>query len=77
MYANRALASGYRAVSDELGGELTDAEEIVTAIGYADGDEDEARWVFACLEALQVFDKEGTRLRLEPLFRRCWSLAGA
>ncbi|MFD8868724.1 hypothetical protein ACFV1F_31060 [Streptomyces sp. NPDC059590] len=76
VYANPALASGYRAVSDELGGELTDAEEIVTAIGYADGDEDEARWIFACLEALQVFDKEGTRLRLEPLFRRCWSLAG-
>ncbi|CAM5676106.1 hypothetical protein SHIRM173S_12301 [Streptomyces hirsutus] len=56
-------------------GDPADAEDVVTAIAYeSGGDEDEARWVFACLDALQVFDREeGGRLRLEPLLRQCLS----
>jgi hypothetical protein len=37
-------------------------------------DEEEARWVFACLDALQVFDREDTQLCLEPLLRQCMAL---
>lgn len=37
-------------------------------------DEEEVRWVFACLDALQVFDREDTQLRLEPLLRQCMAL---
>ncbi|GAA3784633.1 hypothetical protein GCM10023083_20860 [Streptomyces phyllanthi] len=28
---------------------------------------DEASWSATCLEALQVFDRDGTRLRVEPV----------
>ncbi|MFI1417697.1 hypothetical protein ACH4VX_06840 [Streptomyces sp. NPDC020731] len=33
-------------------------------------DEEEACWVLACLDAFQVFDREDTQLRLEPLLRQ-------
>ncbi|MFE8990480.1 hypothetical protein ACFYMI_22115 [Streptomyces collinus] len=50
----------------------------MTAIAYeTSGDEEEARWVFACLDAMQVFDREEDgRLRLEPLLRKCLSTGG-
>ncbi|MGP8298575.1 hypothetical protein ACTPOK_11615 [Streptomyces inhibens] len=68
------LASGYRSVAAEFGGDLVDTEAVVTAIAYQTGDEEEARWVLACLDALQVFDREDTQLRLEPLLRQCVAL---
>ncbi|MCX5428429.1 hypothetical protein OHU11_12155 [Streptomyces sp. NBC_00257] len=34
-------------------------------------DEEEARWIVTCFDALQVFDREGAQLRLEPLLREC------
>ncbi|MER6377931.1 hypothetical protein ABT255_59175 [Streptomyces mirabilis] len=43
----------------------------MTAIAYQAADEEAGRWGFACLDALQVFDREDGRLRLEPLLREC------
>ncbi|MFF9340009.1 MULTISPECIES: hypothetical protein [unclassified Streptomyces] len=39
-------------------------------------DQDEARWAVVCLDALQGFDREETRLRLEPLIGECVALQG-
>ncbi|MGW2748223.1 hypothetical protein [Streptomyces sp. NPDC001450] len=73
---NPALAAGYQAVDKQVMGDPADAEDVVTAIAYeTGGDEEEARWVLACLDALQVFDREEDgRLRLEPLLRQCLAL---
>ncbi|MFD5656531.1 hypothetical protein [Streptomyces hirsutus] len=75
VHSDPALTAGYRAVEKQFQGAPADVEDVVTAIAYeSGGDEDEARWVFACLDALQVFDREeGGRLRLEPLLRQCLS----
>ncbi|MEU7041114.1 hypothetical protein AB0A77_08635 [Streptomyces varsoviensis] len=72
--ANPALAMGYRAVAAEFGDDLVDTEAVVTAIAYQTEDEEEARWVYACLDALQVFDREDGQLRLEPLLRQWMAL---
>ncbi|WP_329172525.1 hypothetical protein OG754_10910 [Streptomyces decoyicus] len=74
VYAHPTLAVGYRSVAAEFSGDLVDTEAVVTAIAYQTGDEEEARWVFACLDALQVFDREDAQLRLEPLLRQCVAL---
>ena len=71
VFTHPDLAAGYRAIAGEFGGDLADVEAVVTAIAYQNGDEDEARWIFTCLDALQVFDREEAQLRLEPLLRRC------
>ncbi|MEU5015172.1 hypothetical protein AB0G35_33845 [Streptomyces sp. NPDC021749] len=76
VYADSMLAAGYRSISTLLGGDLVDTEAVVTALAYETGDEEEARWVFACLDALQVFDREDAQLRLEPLLRQCMAFDG-
>ncbi|WP_327154403.1 hypothetical protein [Streptomyces tubercidicus] len=75
MYADPMLAAGYRSIVEAFEGDPADRESAVTAIVYKTGDEAEARWVFACLDALQVFDHEDdAQLRLEPLLRQCVEL---
>lgn len=71
VYAHPTLAAGYQVVAGEFQSGLAEADEIVTAIAYQAADEEAGRWVFACLDALQVFDREDGRLRLEPLLREC------
>ncbi|MCP9962815.1 hypothetical protein LUX05_18305 [Streptomyces somaliensis] len=48
----------------------------MTAVALNIEDEDETRWIVGCLDALQVFDREDTQLRLEPLLRECVALHG-
>ncbi|MEU2745868.1 hypothetical protein ABZ613_06160 [Streptomyces collinus] len=78
VHSDAALAAGYRALDKQFQGSTADTEDVVTAIAYeTSGDEEEARWVFACLDAMQVFDREEDgRLRLEPLLRKCLSTGG-
>ncbi|MGA5201120.1 hypothetical protein [Streptomyces variegatus] len=78
VQSDAALASGYQAVDKQFQGSTADTEDVVTAIAYeTSGDEEEARWVFACLDAMQVFDREEDgRLRLEPLLLKCLSTGG-
>ncbi|MEV5342105.1 hypothetical protein AB0K93_27030 [Streptomyces sp. NPDC052676] len=73
LYADPLLATGYRALDEEFGDGSFDLESAVTAVavGIRIDDEDEARWIVTCLDALQVFDREDTQLRLEPLLRHC------
>ncbi|MFJ9443777.1 hypothetical protein ACIRRH_18160 [Kitasatospora sp. NPDC101235] len=67
------VATGYRAVSDEFGGEWTDEADLLAAIELAGIELHDTQWVLTCLEALQVFDRDGTRMRLEPVLHECWS----
>ncbi|MEU7381665.1 hypothetical protein AB0A91_16995 [Streptomyces sp. NPDC042207] len=71
VYADPLLATGYRTLAEEFGEDLFDMESAVTAVACRIDNEEEARWIFTCLDALQVFDREDTQLRLEPLLRQC------
>ncbi|MFI7319097.1 hypothetical protein [Streptomyces venezuelae] len=74
VYADPLLAAGYRALDEAFRDDSFDMEAAVTAVALAIEDEDEARWLVTCLGALQVFDREGGQLRLEPLLRDCVAL---
>lgn len=75
VYADPLLATGYRALAEEFKEDPFDLESAVTAVAVRNEDEEEARWIVTCLEALQVFDREETQLlRLEPLLRECVAL---
>ncbi|RLV70177.1 hypothetical protein STAN_5705 [Streptomyces sp. CBMAI 2042] len=75
LYADPLLATGYRALAEEFKEDPFDLESAVTAVAVRNEDEEEARWIVTCLEALQVFDREETQLlRLEPLLRECVAL---
>ncbi|MFD9427284.1 MULTISPECIES: hypothetical protein [unclassified Streptomyces] len=75
LYADTLLAGGYRALAEEYKDGWFDWESALTAVAVrGEVDEDEARWVVTCLEALQVFDREGAQLRMESLLRECVAL---
>ncbi|UXX98119.1 hypothetical protein N7U49_48390 (plasmid) [Streptomyces sp. AD2-2] len=74
VYAAPLLAAGYRALDDEFKDGPFDLEGAVTAVALKIEDEDEARWIVSCLDALQVLDREDTQLRLEPLLHQCVAL---
>ncbi|WP_432094741.1 hypothetical protein [Streptomyces sp. bgisy100] len=75
LYADPLLATGYRALAEEYKDGSFDWESALTAVAVqGEVDEDEARWIVTCLDALQVFDREGTLLCLEPLLRECMAL---
>ncbi|MGW0120186.1 hypothetical protein [Streptomyces sp. NPDC003327] len=71
VYADPLLVTGYRALAEEFPDDPFDRESAVTAVAVRIEDEEEARWIVTCLDALQVFDHEGSHVRLEPLLRRC------
>ncbi|MFB6532833.1 hypothetical protein ACFCY8_00365 [Streptomyces noursei] len=75
LYAAPLLATGYRALAEEYKDGSFDWDGALTAVAVkGEVDEDEARWIVTCLDALQVFDRERTLLRLEPLLRQCMAL---
>ncbi|MFC9096924.1 hypothetical protein [Streptomyces sp. NPDC057072] len=67
LLANDTLKAGYFAVVDQLGTGWHDDAYTVTAVEMAGLAPHEARWAVTCLEALQVLDRDGTRLRAEPV----------
>ncbi|MEU2955155.1 hypothetical protein [Streptomyces xanthochromogenes] len=75
VYADPLLATGYRSLAKAFMEDTFDLESAVTAVAVRIEDEFEARWIVACLEALQVFDHQGGQLRLEPLLRACVMLS--
>ncbi len=76
VYADPLLVTGYRSIAEEFMEDPFDLESAVTAVAVRIEDEDEARWIVTCLDALQVFDHKGGQLRLEPLLRTCMVLQG-
>ncbi|UIX30243.1 hypothetical protein [Streptomyces sp. GQFP] len=73
VYADPLLATGYQSLADEFKEDPFDLESAVTAVAVRARieDEEEARWIVTCLDALQVFDREDGQLRLERLLREC------
>ncbi|UNZ20556.1 hypothetical protein [Streptomyces sp. 891-h] len=61
------LKTAYDEVVEQLGTEWHDDIYLVTAAEMAGLSTDEAREAINCLEALQVFDRDGTRLHVEPV----------
>ncbi|MGW5022017.1 P-loop NTPase family protein [Streptomyces cacaoi] len=77
VYSDPLLVTGYRALDAGFEEDTFDLEGAVTAVALRIEDEDEARWIVSCLDALQVFDREDAQqLRLEPLLRACVALHG-
>ncbi|MET8980500.1 hypothetical protein ABZX85_33320 [Streptomyces sp. NPDC004539] len=75
VLSDPGLAAGYHAVDSGIGDEPADTEGVLTALVCQTDDEEEARWIFACLDALQVFDRQEGQLRLEPMLRQCIRLS--
>ncbi|CAL9292599.1 hypothetical protein [Streptomyces sp. SudanB52_2052] len=67
----------YFAVVDQLGTGWHDDAYTVTAAEMAGLDTDEARRAVTCLEALQAFDRDGSRLRVEPVLHAALGVLGA
>ncbi|MBB1242361.1 hypothetical protein GL263_02035 [Streptomyces durbertensis] len=74
VYTHPLIATGYRSLDLEFKDGPFDREGALTAVALAIEDEEEARWIVSCLDALQVFVREDNQLRLEPLLRECVAL---
>ncbi|MEU6350344.1 hypothetical protein ABZ896_13575 [Streptomyces sp. NPDC047072] len=74
VFADPLLATGYQALDAEFKDSSFDIDSAVTAVAVQIEDEHEAQWIVACLDALQVFDREDNHVRLELLLRRCVAL---
>ncbi|MFH8371388.1 hypothetical protein [Streptomyces sp. NPDC018031] len=74
VYVDPLLVTGYRSLAEEFMEDPFDLESAVTAVAVRIEDEDEARWIVTCLDALQAFDHQGNQLRLERLLRKCLTL---
>ncbi|MFF5157525.1 hypothetical protein ACFY3N_14915 [Streptomyces sp. NPDC000348] len=71
------VRTGYDAVVEELGTGWNPAADCETAIELAGLAPDDARWALTCLETLQVFDRDGARLRVEPVLHTALSIMDA
>lgn len=71
------VRTGYDAVVEELGTGWNSAADCEMAIELAGLAPDDARWVLTCLESLEVFDRDGTLLRVEPVFHAALSIVDA
>ncbi|WP_121745697.1 hypothetical protein [Streptomyces sp. E2N166] len=67
LLGNDTLKAAYDGVVEQLGTDWHDDAYLVTAAEMAGLSSGEARGAVVCLEALQVFDRDGTRLRVEPV----------
>ncbi|MEU8476659.1 hypothetical protein [Streptomyces hygroscopicus] len=71
------LKAAYDGVVEQLGIGWHDDAYLVTAAEVAGLSSDEARWAVTCLEVLQVFDRDGTRLRVEPVLHAALGVLNA
>ncbi|MFE5513702.1 hypothetical protein ACFQ9J_24510 [Streptomyces sp. NPDC056529] len=70
------VRQGYEAVVGELGIGWNPEADCTTAAELAGLSPDDARWALACLETLQVLDRDGARLRVEPVLHRALGSLG-
>ncbi|WGD39512.1 hypothetical protein [Streptomyces cathayae] len=68
---------GYDAIVEELGTGWNSDAYCETAVELAGLAPDDARWALTCLETLQVFDRDGTRLRVEPVLHAALGIVDA
>lgn len=70
------VRQGYEAIVGELGTGWNLEADCTTAAELAGLSPDDARWALACLETLQALDRDGARLRVEPVLHRVLSSLG-
>lgn len=74
---DNTLKAAYFAVVDELGTERHGDAYLVTAAEMAGLPVDEARWAVSCLEALQVLERDGSQLGVEPVVHATLGVLGS
>ncbi|MFE9045989.1 hypothetical protein ACFYOG_34500 [Streptomyces sp. NPDC007818] len=67
----------YEAVVGELGVGWNLEADCVTAAELAGLSPDDAPWALACLESLQALDRQGPRLRVEPVLHQALGILSA
>ncbi|MGA5063711.1 hypothetical protein ACPB9E_07980 [Streptomyces exfoliatus] len=70
------VRQGYEPVVGELGTGWNLEADCTTAAELAGLSPDDARWALACLETLQALDRDGARLRVEPVLHRALGSLG-
>ncbi|GCD47425.1 hypothetical protein [Streptomyces paromomycinus] len=69
---DEGLCHAYGVLLAEFGTEWSEYEDHLTALAVADIEPERAGPLLTCLDALQVFDDDGGRRRLERVLARAW-----
>ncbi|MEU7204244.1 hypothetical protein [Streptomyces sp. NPDC045470] len=69
---DEGLCKAYEVLLAEFGTEWSEYEDHLTALAVADIEPERAGPLLTCLDALQVFDDDGGRRRLERVLARAW-----
>ncbi|MGW1473199.1 hypothetical protein ACWCQJ_18390 [Streptomyces olivaceus] len=77
LWEDGTVWAGYTAIVEQLGTGWNPDVDCVAAAELAGLAPDDARWALICLETLQALDREGGRLRVEPVLHRALSVLSA
>ncbi|MGC0373522.1 hypothetical protein [Streptomyces sp. SAI-229] len=67
LLEDETVRAGYDAIVDQLGTGWNPDADCATAAELAGLTPDDARWTLTCLETLQVLDRDGNQVRVEPV----------
>lgn len=70
------VRTSYDAIVEQLGTGWNSESDCAAAAELAGLAPEDARWALTCLETLQVLDRDGTRLRVEPVLHATLSALG-
>ncbi|GAA1011312.1 hypothetical protein ACFQWA_24725 [Streptomyces thermogriseus] len=77
LLEDESVKAAYDAIVEQLGTDWNPEADCAAAIELAGRTPDDARWALACLETLQVLDRDATRLRVEPVLHTTLGVLGA
>ncbi|KRV49025.1 hypothetical protein AQ490_22195 [Wenjunlia vitaminophila] len=70
------VVATYQALDAERATGWESEDYLLTVAEYHGVRKEDAVWACACLEAIQALERDGSRLRMEPVLRGCWSRRG-
>ncbi|WP_217166434.1 hypothetical protein [Streptomyces sp. AC512_CC834] len=77
LLEDEAARAGYTAIVEQLGTGWNADADCAAAAELAGLAPDDARWALTCLETLQVLDRDGSSLRVEPVLNRALDVLSA
>ncbi|MFJ2695612.1 hypothetical protein ACIO5Z_05290 [Streptomyces rochei] len=77
LLEQESVRAGYDAIVEQLGTGWNADADCVAAAELAGLAPDDARWSLTCLETLQVMDRDGNRLRVEPVLHTALRIGDA